>query len=185
MQLERNGLPGQTLAFVGSSSCGKSVQLLERFYDPDQGRVLIDGRPSQNVNVPFPRSQSGRVPGASIVWLQHIQYGNNTCSVSMEEIVEASKKAYLHDFVMTLPQKYETQVGTQGSQLSRGRKQRIARAIVRNPKILRDEAPSALDSESEQIVQSAYFHLVTTGAPRSSTDGRITRITTIIFEWVL
>ncbi|KAI4805868.1 hypothetical protein KUCAC02_010463 [Chaenocephalus aceratus] len=142
MQLERNGItskPGQTLAFVGSSGCGKStsVQLLERFYDPDQGRVLIDGRPSQNVNVPFLRSQIGIV---------------------MEEIVEASKKAYLHDFVMTLPQKYETQVGTQGSQLSRGEKQRIAiaRAIVRNPKILLlDEATSALDTESEQIVQSA------------------------------
>ncbi|KAJ4926625.1 hypothetical protein JOQ06_014374 [Pogonophryne albipinna] len=78
----------------------------------------------------------------------------------MEEIVEASKKAYLHDFVMTLTQKYETQVGTQGSQLPRGQKQRIA--IVRNPKILLDEATSALDTESEQIVQSAHFHLVTT-----------------------
>ncbi|XP_033990128.1 bile salt export pump [Trematomus bernacchii] len=156
--------PGQTLAFVGSSGCGKStsVQLLERFYDPDQGRVLIDGRPSQNVNVPFLRSQIGIVSQEPVLFdcsiAENIQYGNNTCSVSMEEIVEASKKAYLHDFVMTLPQKYETQVGTQGSQLSRGQKQRIAiaRAIVRNPKILLlDEATSALDTESEQIVQSA------------------------------
>ncbi|KAI4792412.1 hypothetical protein KUCAC02_033401 [Chaenocephalus aceratus] len=156
--------PGQTLAFVGSSGCGKStsVQLLERFYDPDQGRVLIDGRPSQNVNVPFLRSQIGIVSQEPVLFgcsiAENIQYGNNTCCVSMEEIVEASKKAYLHDFVMTLPQKYETQVGTQGSQLSRGEKQRIAiaRAIVRNPKILLlDEATSALDTESEQIVQSA------------------------------
>ncbi|XP_071063119.1 bile salt export pump [Pseudochaenichthys georgianus] len=156
--------PGQTLAFVGSSGCGKStsVQLLERFYDPDQGRVLIDGRPSQNVNVPFLRSQIGIVSQEPVLFgcsiAENIQYGNNTCCVSMEEIVEASKKAYLHDFVMTLPQKYETQVGTQGSQLSRGQKQRIAiaRAIVRNPKILLlDEATSALDTESEQIVQSA------------------------------
>ncbi|KAK5861234.1 hypothetical protein PBY51_022647 [Eleginops maclovinus] len=156
--------PGQTLAFVGSSGCGKStsVQLLERFYDPDQGHVLIDGRPSHNVNVPFLRSQIGIVSQEPVLFgcsiAENIQYGNNKCSVSMEEIVEAAKKAYLHDFVMTLPDKYETQVGTQGSQLSRGQKQRIAiaRAIVRHPKILLlDEATSALDTESEQVVQSA------------------------------
>ncbi|XP_031154082.1 bile salt export pump [Sander lucioperca] len=156
--------PGQTLAFVGSSGCGKStsVQLLERFYDPDEGKVLIDGRPSCTVNVPFLRSQIGIVSQEPVLFdcsiAENIQYGNNTCSVSMEEIFEAAKKAYLHDFVMTLPDKYETQVGAQGSQLSRGQKQRIAiaRAIVRNPKVLLlDEATSALDTESEQSVQSA------------------------------
>uniref|UniRef100_A0A671WRE3 ATP-binding cassette, sub-family B (MDR/TAP), member 11a n=1 Tax=Sparus aurata TaxID=8175 RepID=A0A671WRE3_SPAAU len=156
--------PGQTLAFVGSSGCGKStsVQLLERFYDPDEGRVLIDGHPSHRVNVPFLRSQIGIVSQEPVLFdcsiAENIQYGVNTCSVSMEEIVEAAKKAYLHDFVMTLPNKYETQVGAQGSQLSRGQKQRIAiaRAIVRNPKILLlDEATSALDTESEKTVQSA------------------------------
>ncbi|XP_077473724.1 bile salt export pump [Stigmatopora argus] len=156
--------PGQTLAFVGSSGCGKStsVQLLERFYDPDQGKVLIDGRPSNSVNVPFLRSQIGIVSQEPILFdcsiAENIQYGDNTRSVSMEEIMVAAKKAYLHDFVMTLPNKYETQVGAQGSQLSRGQKQRIAiaRAIVRNPKILLlDEATSALDTESEKIVQSA------------------------------
>ncbi|XP_036965462.1 bile salt export pump isoform X1 [Acanthopagrus latus] len=156
--------PGQTLAFVGSSGCGKStsVQLLERFYDPDEGRVLIDGRPSHRVNVPFLRSQIGIVSQEPVLFdcsiAENIQYGVNTRSVSMEEIVEAAKKAYLHDFVMTLPNKYETQVGAQGSQLSRGQKQRIAiaRAIVRNPKILLlDEATSALDTESEKTVQSA------------------------------
>ncbi|KAM8748861.1 bile salt export pump [Acanthopagrus schlegelii] len=156
--------PGQTLAFVGSSGCGKStsVQLLERFYDPDEGRVLIDGCPSHRVNVPFLRSQIGIVSQEPVLFdcsiAENIQYGVNTRSVSMEEIVEAAKKAYLHDFVMTLPNKYETQVGAQGSQLSRGQKQRIAiaRAIVRNPKILLlDEATSALDTESEKTVQSA------------------------------
>ncbi|XP_042350233.1 bile salt export pump [Plectropomus leopardus] len=156
--------PGQTLAFVGSSGCGKStsVQLLERFYDPNEGQVLIDGRPSHTVSVPFLRSQIGIVSQEPVLFdcsiAENIQYGNNTCCVSMEEIVEAAKKAYLHDFVMTLPDKYETQVGAQGSQLSRGQKQRIAiaRAIVRNPKILLlDEATSALDTESEQTVQSA------------------------------
>ncbi|XP_070694481.1 bile salt export pump [Pempheris klunzingeri] len=156
--------PGQTLAFVGTSGCGKStsVQLLERFYDPDEGQVLIDGRPTHTVNVPFLRSQIGIVSQEPVLFdcsiAENIQYGDNTRSVSMEEIVESAKKAYLHDFVMTLPDKYETQVGAQGSQLSRGQKQRIAiaRAIVRNPKILLlDEATSALDTESEQTVQSA------------------------------
>ncbi|KAM7407487.1 hypothetical protein PAMA_003286 [Pampus argenteus] len=156
--------PGQTLAFVGSSGCGKStsVQLLERFYDPDEGQVLIDGHLSHTVNVPFLRSQIGIVSQEPVLFdcsiAENIQYGVNTHSVSMEEIVEAAKKAYLHDFVMTLPDKYETQVGAQGSQLSRGQKQRIAiaRAIVRNPKILLlDEATSALDTESEKTVQSA------------------------------
>ncbi|XP_054644373.1 bile salt export pump isoform X2 [Dunckerocampus dactyliophorus] len=156
--------PGQTLAFVGSSGCGKStsVQLLERFYDPDEGQVLIDGRPSRSINVPFLRSQIGIVSQEPVLFdcsiAENIQYGDNTRHVSMEEIVEAAKKAYLHDFVMTLPHKYDTQVGAQGSQLSRGQKQRIAiaRAIVRNPRILLlDEATSALDTESEKIVQSA------------------------------
>ncbi|XP_049583781.1 bile salt export pump isoform X2 [Syngnathus scovelli] len=156
--------PGQTLAFVGSSGCGKStsVQLLERFYDPDQGKVLIDNRPSQSVNVPFLRSRIGIVSQEPVLFdcsiAENIQYGDNTRSVSMEEIVAAAKQAYLHDFVMTLPDKYKTQVGAQGSQLSRGQKQRIAiaRAIVRNPQILLlDEATSALDTESEKIVQSA------------------------------
>ncbi|XP_040004037.1 bile salt export pump [Xiphias gladius] len=156
--------PGQTLAFVGSSGCGKStsVQLLERFYDPDEGQVLIDGRPSHTVSVPFLRAQIGIVSQEPVLFdcsiAENIQYGDNTRAVSMEEIVEAAKKAYLHDFVMTLPDKYKTQVGAQGSQLSRGQKQRIAiaRAIVRNPKILLlDEATSALDTESEKTVQSA------------------------------
>ncbi|XP_055005950.1 bile salt export pump isoform X2 [Boleophthalmus pectinirostris] len=156
--------PGQTLAFVGSSGCGKStsVQLLERFYDPDQGQVLVDGRPSQSINVPFLRSQMGIVSQEPVLFdcsiLENIQYGDNSRTISLEQVIEASKKAFLHDFVMALPQKYDTQVGAQGSQLSRGQKQRIAiaRAIVRNPKILLlDEATSALDTESEQTVQKA------------------------------
>lgn len=126
--------PGQTLAFVGSSGCGKStsVQLLERFYDPDEGQVvgnysnyqmnlcqslqilipscyfqLIDGRPSHRVNVPFLRSQIGIVSQEPVLFdctiAENIQYGDNTRSITMEEIIDASKKAFLHDFVMTLP----------------------------------------------------------------------------------
>ncbi|CAK6965537.1 bile salt export pump-like [Scomber scombrus] len=156
--------PGQTLAFVGSSGCGKStsVQLLERFYDPDHGRVLIDGHDSTRVSVPFLRSKIGIVSQEPILFDcsigENIKYGDNLREISMNEIISAAKKAQLHDFVMSLPEKYDTNVGAQGSQLSRGQKQRIAiaRAIIRDPKILLlDEATSALDTESEKTVQDA------------------------------
>ncbi|XP_010765740.1 bile salt export pump-like [Notothenia coriiceps] len=156
--------PGQTLAFVGSSGCGKStsVQLLERFYDPDHGRVLIDGHESTGVSVPFLRSKIGIVSQEPILFdcsiEENIKYGDNSREISMNEVISASKKAQLHSFVMALPEKYQTNVGAQGSQLSRGQKQRIAiaRAIIRDPKILLlDEATSALDTESEKTVQEA------------------------------
>ncbi|XP_019113028.2 bile salt export pump [Larimichthys crocea] len=156
--------PGQTLAFVGSSGCGKStsVQLLERFYDPDQGRVLIDGHDSTCVSVPFLRSKIGIVSQEPILFdcsiAENIKYGDNLREIGMNEVISAAKKAQLHDFVMSLPEKYDTNVGAQGSQLSRGQKQRIAiaRAIIRDPKILLlDEATSALDTESEKTVQDA------------------------------
>ncbi|XP_068612440.1 bile salt export pump [Brachionichthys hirsutus] len=156
--------PGQTLAFVGSSGCGKStsVQLLERFYDPDHGKVLIDGHESARVSVPFLRSKIGIVSQEPILFdcsiAENIKYGDNSRQISMDEVVAAAKKAQLHDFVASLPEKYDTSVGAQGSQLSRGQKQRIAiaRAIIRDPKILLlDEATSALDTESEKTVQEA------------------------------
>uniref|UniRef100_A0A669DL37 Bile salt export pump n=1 Tax=Oreochromis niloticus TaxID=8128 RepID=A0A669DL37_ORENI len=156
--------PGQTLAFVGSSGCGKStsVQLLERFYDPDHGKVLIDGHDTTRVNVSFLRSKIGIVSQEPILFdcsiAENIKYGDNLREISMNEVISAAKKAQLHDFVMALPEKYDTNVGSQGSQLSRGQKQRIAiaRAIIRDPKILLlDEATSALDTESEKTVQEA------------------------------
>uniref|UniRef100_A0A8C6NBD7 Bile salt export pump n=1 Tax=Melopsittacus undulatus TaxID=13146 RepID=A0A8C6NBD7_MELUD len=156
--------PGQTLAFVGSSGCGKStsVQLLERFYDPEQGSVLIDGHDTRKINVQFLRSKIGIVSQEPVLFdcsiADNIKYGSNTKEVTMEKVIEAAQKAQLHDFVMSLPNKYETNVGAQGSQLSRGQKQRIAiaRAIIRDPKILLlDEATSALDTESEKTVQAA------------------------------
>uniref|UniRef100_A0A803W6X5 Bile salt export pump n=1 Tax=Ficedula albicollis TaxID=59894 RepID=A0A803W6X5_FICAL len=156
--------PGQTLAFVGSSGCGKStsVQLLERFYDPEKGSVLIDGHDSKNVNVQFLRSKIGIVSQEPVLFdcsiADNIKYGSTTKEATMEKVIEAAQKAQLHDFVMSLPNKYETNVGAQGSQLSRGQKQRIAiaRAIIRDPKILLlDEATSALDTESEKTVQAA------------------------------
>ncbi|KAI4882015.1 hypothetical protein NFI96_000728 [Prochilodus magdalenae] len=156
--------PGQTLAFVGSSGCGKStsVQLLERFYDPDFGKVLIDGHESSRINVSFLRSKIGIVSQEPVLFdcsiVENIRYGDNQKELSMDAVISAAKKAQLHDFVMSLPEKYETNVGAQGSQLSRGQKQRIAiaRAIIRDPKILLlDEATSALDTESEKTVQEA------------------------------
>ncbi|XP_024612414.1 bile salt export pump isoform X3 [Neophocaena asiaeorientalis asiaeorientalis] len=157
--------PGQTLAFVGSSGCGKStsIQLLERFYDPDQGKVMIDGHDSKNVNVQFLRSKIGIVSQEPVLFacsiVDNIKYGDNTKEIPTEKVIEAAKQAQLHDFVMSLPEvEYETNVGSQGSQLSRGEKQRIAiaRAIIRDPKILLlDEATSALDTESEKTVQVA------------------------------
>ncbi|NXB08943.1 ABCBB protein, partial [Cnemophilus loriae] len=156
--------PGQTLAFVGSSGCGKStsVQLLERFYDPEKGSVLIDGHDSKNVNVQFLRSKIGIVSQEPVLFdcsiADNIKYGSNTKEATMEKVIEVAQKAQLHDFVMSLPNKYDTNVGAQGSQLSRGQKQRIAiaRAIIRDPKILLlDEATSALDTESEKTVQAA------------------------------
>uniref|UniRef100_A0A665WBT6 Bile salt export pump n=1 Tax=Echeneis naucrates TaxID=173247 RepID=A0A665WBT6_ECHNA len=152
--------PGQTLAFVGSSGCGKStsVQLLERFYDPNHGRVLIDGHDSTRVNVPFLRSKIGIVSQEPILFdcsiAENIKYGDNAREITMNEVIDAARKAQLHNFVMSLPEKYDTNVGAQGSQLSRGQKQRIAiaRAIIRDPKILLlDEATSALDTESEKV----------------------------------
>ncbi|KAM5280513.1 bile salt export pump isoform 2-T2 [Ctenodactylus gundi] len=156
--------PGQTLAFVGSSGCGKStsIQLLERFYDPSQGKVMIDGHDSKRVNVQFLRSNIGIVSQEPVLFacsiMDNIKYGDNTREIPKERVIAAAKQAQLHDFVMSLPEKYETNVGAQGSQLSRGEKQRIAiaRAIVRDPKILLlDEATSALDTESEKTVQVA------------------------------
>uniref|UniRef100_A0A672TEF1 Bile salt export pump n=1 Tax=Strigops habroptila TaxID=2489341 RepID=A0A672TEF1_STRHB len=155
--------PGQTLAFVGSSGCGKStsVQLLERFYDPEKGR-LIDGHDTTKINIQFLRSKIGIVSQEPVLFdcsiADNIKYGSNAKEVTMEKVIEAAQKAQLHDFVMSLPNKYETNVGAQGSQLSRGQKQRIAiaRAVIRDPKILLlDEATSALDTESEKTVQEA------------------------------
>ncbi|KAM4697414.1 bile salt export pump-like [Rhinophrynus dorsalis] len=155
---------GQTLAFVGSSGCGKStsVQLLERFYDPDEGKVLVDGHQTTDVNMSFLRSKIGIVSQEPVLFegsiADNIKYGDNSRHISMEEVISAAHKAHLHEFVMSLPNKYDTNVGIQGSQLSRGQKQRIAiaRAIVRDPKILLlDEATSALDTESEKTVQVA------------------------------
>ncbi|XP_004862484.1 multidrug resistance protein 1 isoform X1 [Heterocephalus glaber] len=155
---------GQTLALVGSSGCGKStaVQLLERFYDPLAGTVLVDGTEIQQLNVQWLRAQLGIVSQEPILFDcsigGNIAYGDNSRTVSQEEIVKAAKEANIHQFIESLPEKYNTKVGDKGTQLSGGQKQRIAiaRALVRQPRILLlDEATSALDTESEKVVQEA------------------------------
>ena len=156
--------PGQTVALVGQSGCGKStcIQLLERFYDADSGTICIDDRDVQPLQTASFRSNLGIVSQEPVLFNrsigENIAYGDLRRSVSMDEIIAASKKANIHNFISSLPLGYDTMVGQKGTQLSGGQKQRvaIARALLRNPKILLlDEATSALDSESEMVVQEA------------------------------
>lgn len=155
-------IPGQTVALVGTSGCGKStcVQLLQRFYDPLEGFVSIDGNELRDLNLGWLREQMGVVGQEPILFGTSI--GENICygrdGVSQEEMERAAKEANAHDFIQRLPRKYDTLVGERGAQLSGGQKQRIAiaRALVRHPKILLlDEATSALDTQSEAVVQKA------------------------------
>ncbi|TDH66851.1 hypothetical protein CCR75_009788 [Bremia lactucae] len=159
--------PGQTVAFVGPSGGGKStfVALLERFYDPQQGTLFLDGRDIKTLNVSWLRSQIGLVTQEPVLFatsiFENIAAGGD--HVTLHQVVAASKLANAHEFIMTLPNQYETLVGEKGVSLSGGQKQRvaIARAIVREPKILiLDEATSALDIESERVVQSALNDLM-------------------------
>ncbi|KAF3456695.1 hypothetical protein FNV43_RR01349 [Rhamnella rubrinervis] len=154
---------GKTVALVGESGSGKStaISLLERFYDPDSGRVTLDGVEIQKLKLSWLRQQMGLVSQEPILFNEtirdNIAYGKQG-DVSEEEIFAATKAANAHNFISSLPHGYDTSVGERGIQLSGGQKQRvaIARAILKNPKILLlDEATSALDAESERVVQDA------------------------------
>lgn len=153
---------GKTVALVGESGCGKStiIKLVQRFYDPLSGVVLIDGHDLREMNVQHLRSHIGVVSQEPVLFegsiSENISLGNT--DATKEDIIQAAKLANAHNFVAELPQGYDTLVGEGGAQLSGGQKQRIAiaRAIVRKPNILLlDEATSALDTESESIVQAA------------------------------
>lgn len=153
---------GQTVALVGESGCGKStvVKLLQRFYDPSNGLVTVDGYDIRSLNLRWLRQHIGIVSQEPVLFdttiAENIRYGKD--GVTQDQIESACKMANAHDFIARLPQGYNTLVGERGTQLSGGQKQRIAiaRALVKDPRILLlDEATSALDTESESIVQAA------------------------------
>jgi ATP-binding cassette subfamily B protein len=154
--------PGETVALVGPSGAGKSTvfQLLLRFYDVHQGRVLVDGVPVHETSLAALRERIAIVPQDSTVFstsaLENIRYGRP--GASDEEVVAAAKAAFAHDFLSALPEGYATYLGERGVRLSGGQRQRIAiaRAMLKNPPLLLlDEATSALDAESERMVQRA------------------------------
>ncbi|DAZ97746.1 TPA: hypothetical protein N0F65_009026 [Lagenidium giganteum] len=160
---------GETVALVGPSGSGKStiVSLLERFYDPQEGAVKLDGHDIKDLNVKWLRQQVGLVGQEPSLFatsiMENIRYG---CpSASDEEVRQAAKMANAYNFIMEFPQGFDTEVGERGTQLSGGQKQRIAiaRAIIKNPPVLLlDEATSALDTESERVVQESLDSLLAT-----------------------
>jgi subfamily B ATP-binding cassette protein MsbA len=159
---------GEVIALVGMSGAGKTslVNLLPRFYDVDQGKILIDHYDIRKVTLKSLRDQIGLVTQQTILFndtvRNNIAYGNLKCS--NQEIIEAAKAANAHNFIQRLPQGYDTIIGEQGVKLSGGERQRIsiARALLKNaPILILDEATSSLDSDSETEVQNALEGLMT------------------------
>lgn len=158
--------PGMKVALVGASGAGKStiLSLLLRFYDPQSGRVLIDGRDLRDLTIHSLRDQIGIVTQESFLFhdtiRENIRFGR--LDATHAEIEEAARLAHAHDFIMAQPHEYETVVGDKGCMLSGGQQQRIsiARALLKGaPILLLDEATSALDSESEKMIQDALEKL--------------------------
>jgi ATP-binding cassette subfamily B protein len=154
--------PGQTVAIVGPSGAGKSTvfQLLLRFYDPQAGRIALDGVATQDMSLGALRQRIGIVPQDAVIFsnsaLENIRYGKP--DASDDDVKAAAQAAFAHDFIMALPEGYDTFLGERGLRLSGGQRQRIAiaRAMLKNPPLLLlDEATSALDAESERMVQAA------------------------------
>ena len=160
-------MPGEVVAVVGPSGAGKSTlaSLIGRLYDPDAGRVLLDGRDLRELETEFLRRQIGAVAQEPILFstsiADNIRYGRP--GATQAEVEAAARTANAHAFVAGFPQGYETLVGERGVQLSGGQKQRvaIARAVLKDPRILvLDEATSALDAESEHLVKEALERLM-------------------------
>jgi ATP-binding cassette subfamily B protein len=154
--------PGETVALVGPSGAGKSTvfQLLLRFYDPQQGRIVLDGVATRDLTLHDLRGRIGIVPQDAVIFsssaMENIRYGRPWASDG--EVIQAARAAFAHDFIEALPQRYGTFLGERGVRLSGGQRQRIAiaRAMLKNPPLLLlDEATSALDAESERMVQAA------------------------------
>ncbi|MFP4082350.1 MAG: ABC transporter ATP-binding protein [Candidatus Aminicenantes bacterium] len=160
-------LPDEKIALVGLSGAGKTtiINLISRFYDPSSGRITIDGIDIREVTLSSLRSQIGMVTQELILFNEtvrnNIAYGME--DISQDRVIEASKAAKAHDFIVELPQGYDTMIGEKGSLLSGGQRQRlaIARALLKDPPILiLDEATSALDSESEKLIQLAMANVM-------------------------
>ncbi len=158
---------GEAVALVGPSGAGKStlVNLIPRFFDVTAGRILIDGHDLRDVTVTSLRKQIGQVTQETILFndtVRHnIAYGQP--DIPFQRIVDAAKAALAHDFILNLPEGYDTVIGEKGFRLSGGERQRlaIARALLKNaPVLILDEATSALDSESENLVQAALANLM-------------------------
>lgn len=159
--------PGEVVALVGPSGAGKSTMfnLIPRFYDPTEGRVCVDGVDLRDVTQASLRQHIAIVPQETLLFggtiIENIRYGRLEANES--EIIEAAKAANAHDFIVELPDGYETIVGERGVRLSGGQRQRvaIARALLKDPRLLLlDEATSSLDSESEHLVQEALARLM-------------------------
>ena len=159
--------PGETVAIVGQSGSGKStlVDLIPRFWDVEQGEILVDGVNVKNLRVKELRSLMGNVNQEAILFndtiFNNIAFGVE--DATMERVAEAARIANAHDFIMETEHGYDTVIGDRGCRLSGGQRQRIsiARAILKDPAILiLDEATSALDTESERLVQEALDKLM-------------------------
>lgn len=158
---------GQSQALVGASGSGKSsvIALIERFYDPTAGKVMIDGKDIRRLHLKSLRMKIGLVQQEPVLFaaniFDNIAYGKDNATEA--EVIEAAKAANVHGFVSALPDGYKTAVGERGVQLSGGQKQRIAiaRAVLKDPAVLLlDEATSALDAESEAMLQEALERLM-------------------------
>jgi ATP-binding cassette, subfamily B, bacterial MsbA len=183
--------PGEVIALVGPSGAGKSslVNLIPRFFDVTGGKILIDGHDLRDVTIASLREQIGKVTQETVLFndtvRNNIAYGQP--DVPMSKVEEAARMALAHDFILNMPDGYNTRIGEKGTRLSGGERQRlaIARAILKNaPILILDEATSALDTESEQFVQAALSNLmkgrtVFVIAHRLSTVRRATRIAVI------
>jgi len=175
--------PGRKLAVVGHSGAGKSTlaRLLFRFYDVDGGRILIDGQDIRQVQQRSLRAAIGIVPQDTVLFNDTLYYNISYAKpgADPEEVYRAARLAHIHDFIISLPEGYQTEVGERGLKLSGGEKQRvaIARAILKDPKILIfDEATSALDSQAEQAILQALAEI----ANRRTTLVIAHRLSTIV-----